>query len=276
MTTLPKNEFSKSISSIPEPYFDKCKSTTYAESKKSRITKSFIKTNYATVVSSGSKGDEKDNRYFIDSKKTFCNNLQTRITEFKDEDEVSKGDAVNAIKMISMSLYITKHPLLTKEEMPLLLKQSFEINDNDHLSKAIIIFFRLLNKSLKDKDYKFSIPKITQIKDTVFKVKPMKKNGKPDCDLPAFDLETSIRNFGFNSFSLIFNENFIVSSIQTQKEENKEDVTQVLNNRNSISKDSEKNITLDSLEKKEKKNKIVAPISLKEKESHCCNSCLVF
>ncbi len=274
MTTLPKNEFSKSITSIPDSYYDKCKSTTYAESKTSRITKSFIKTNYATVVSSSSnKKNEQDNKYFLDSKRTFCNN-QTHIAEFKDEDESNKGDAVvNANKMISMSLFITKHPLITKEVLPLLLKESFEIDANDNLCKAIIIFFRLLNKSHKDKEYKFSIPKIRQITDNDFRVKPMKKSGKPDFDLPAFDLGTAIKNIRFNSFSLIFNESYLVSSVSThQNEESKEENNQIFTSRNSLSKDSQNNKTITSGKSKKK----VAPISLKVKESHCCNSCLVF
>ena len=276
MTTLPKNELCKTSISSNQDLFsiEKCKSTTYVESKKSRITKSFIRTNYATVVSSSSNLSKADDNYFKDTKKTFCAN-QLHITEFKEEDGSSKDDKIeNLNKVITFSVCISNHPLVTTDNSPVILKEVFEINTNDTLSKAIIIFFRLLNKTTKDKGYKFIVPKISKISDCEFQVKPMKKSGKPDFDLPGFDLETPIKDFGFNAFSVIFKEHFISNAY----------LSEIFEEKNIISNQGKEEVKYLDKKKAEESNvitevevnKSLKQICVNKDTSSCCNSCVVF
>ncbi len=274
MTTLPKNELcKKSISSNQDLFsHEKCKSTTYVESKKSRITKSFIRTNYATVVSSSSNINNDEEKYFKDNKKTFCTNQQLHITEFKEEDGSSKDDKIeNPNRIITFSICINKHTLVTSDTTPVILKEAFEINTNDTLSKAIIIFFRLLNKTTKDKGYKFIVPKISKITDSEFQVKPMKKSGKPDFDLPGFDLETPIKNFGFNAFSVVFKEHFVSNAYLSEIFEEK-----IIIPNKEKGFDQNKTEQSNVITEVEVNKKKLKQVSVNKDSSSCCNSCVVF
>lgn len=266
MTSIQNNHDGKQNRTSAPIYtnVDKCKSTTYLENKTSRITKSFIKTNYTTMSSnkSNEKGFKKSED---DSNIQFTNNL---ITEFFDEENGSIKDdkSDKTSKIITFSLFIEKHPKLMNEKLPLLLKESFEINADECLSKAIILFIRIINKSLKDKDLKITVPRQCKIRDLDYQVKPMKKSGKPDFDLPAFDLNTPIKSFCFNAFSLVFKDSFLSN---LSRESTDTEIKHV------------KEITIEKpalIEKRKESVKVSGnkEIPKKSESSSCCNSCIVF
>ena len=265
MTSIQNNNDKKSNRTSAPLYtnIDKSKSTTYLENKKSRITKSFIKTNYTTMTSnkSNDKGFKKSED---DSNIHITNNF---ITEFFDEENGSaKEDKIDRTsKLITFSLFIEKHPKLINEKLPMLLKESFEINADECLSKAIILFIRIINKSLKDKDLKITVPRQCKIKDLEYQVKPMKKSGKPDFDLPAFDLETPIKSFCFNAFSLVFKDSFLSSLSRESTDTDLKQIKEVI---------IDKPLTIEKrISTNENKNK---QIPKKSESSSCCNSCIVF
>jgi len=265
-----------SLSDSMQP--DKSKSTTYIENKVSRITKSFITSTYSTSSTINNTHDLRYGGTFL-KKDNFFNSTFTKnhITEFNDEDSISsKADKDNS-QMITFSMLINKHSLLTKDSLPLILKESFEISSCEKLKKAIILFIRIANKSLKDKGVKLVIPKLNMLNNNDFQVKPMKKSGKPDFDLPAFDIESAIKCICSSCFALVFKESYLIGINNGNQSQSEFDSSksEVKKSRDSIIKEdclSSSKCKLLSEKNKEKDKSQVKKIE----DNSCCNKCLVF
>jgi hypothetical protein len=260
-----------------------CKSTTYLESRRSRITKSFIKTNYSTMISSRSDDKVLNEDLFVKTNDRKIN----LITEFDDEDESedsisSDQESYQAKKMITFSVYIGKANGRTND-MPLVIKETLEADINDFLHVLLVLFIQHVNKKLKEHGYQLVIPpNSTSIDEKKYTLKPMKKSGKPDMDLPGFDLKTKIKDFGVSSFALVYEKSCLYECSQSK-------VPKLSNTSN----DSEKGNshqhfsakTIDAHTRKVyKEDKIIHDIidmsnsSIKKISSNnaCCKQCLIF
>lgn len=263
---------------------DKSKSTTFIENKISKITKSFITSSHSTSTNVSHTNDSYNLRYggtFLKRdylfKSTFTKN---HITEFNEEESLSSKDDKDHHQMITFSMTITKHSLLSNEFTPMTFKESFEVSSCEKLKKAIVLFMRIVNKTIKDKGVKLVIPKMNMLNNNEFQVKPMKKSGKPDFDLPAFDIELPIRNICSSCFALVFKEKYLMTIGNHNEQSQSQSEYDSSKSRSEIRKSKGECLSLieNKEKKKEKENEKEIETNLVKKmdKDSCCNKCLVF
>lgn len=257
-----------------------CKSTTYLEKRRSRITHSFIKANESTIESSfADKATEDFNKYLIPRKTHSKPNVQ--IWEKENESDNSEDDSIasenesfHQKKLVTFSIYLNKK-LTGKREVPVMFKESFEVDVTDVLDSLLINFITALNKKLKKYEYMVLVPEMP-IDEKKYVLKPMKKSGKPDMDLPGFDLKTKLLNFGVSSFSLVFHECCLVDT-QMQDEsfdENFRCNTMVMKGTDKMDLHDDLRKISETVKENEESKKIEKKVI--QKETSCCNKCIIF
>jgi hypothetical protein len=272
-----------------------CKSTTYLESRRSRITKSFIKTNSSTVLSNNSEQSvyevfDNSGQELIKFNKNQTNGFY-KITEFDKEDEDDSEDSLESNKesfspkkIITFSIYLNKAKI-GNSNMPMIIKETFEADSNEFLHVLLVLFLQMLNKKLKDYGYKFDVPSdSTSIDEKYYMVKPMKKSGKPDIDLPGFDLKTRLKDFCVSSFSVVFDysrlNKYPVNTIDDMKDRSSSMTQKVQVNSLKVFRESTHFAnTLTEKKEQEINNKPkITNETIKQFKSDkiCCEHCLIF
>lgn len=246
-------------------------STSYLETKKSRLSLSMIRTSNnlaSSLLPAVKERKEKGLGHSV----SFNSSAQSSLIE--DTEEISK---------VEFSLYIKDHSLIDKEKLPLIMRDSILVNINLKLSEVVITFIKSFNIKLKEMNLKLFIPKeieeLENYKNKTYIVKPMKKTGKPDNDLPGFEMTAKIKNLGVRQFSLIPQYDYI------NKIKNSPSVTKKTNEINTIDntkiKDNEgskaKNDSDTNIPKKLDTNKIeeMQDNNTYTKKS-CCDRCFIF
>lgn len=226
-----------------------CKSTTLLETKKSRLSSSFIRTLSSTMISNSSN-----------QKKRNSDNFNVCV-EAPENSSVSESSYTKTSKMaeskriLSFSIYSSNflYPIDGKENV-LMLRENLEASLNETLLTVTQRFLELVNIKLNDSKIAFIKPTIETSLSSLYILKPMKKkSGKPDMDLPGFELGEKVGEINYDAFSIVF------SSICVKKHE-----------------ETEEHKPLDQVICQPRKSFVKSRNEINEKSGGCCQSCVVF
>lgn len=122
------------------------------------------------------------------------------VIHMSSSSQIDLSDIVE----VAFSVYIKFHPLLENQTLPWVIKERLEINRETVLLDLVLIFLSICNTNhLKSKGLCFKLPKGTY-EDEGYLVKPLKKSGKPDLDLPSFEKTSKVSELGASEFSLVY------------------------------------------------------------------------
>lgn len=179
-----------------------CKSTSFLDNKKSRISASFLKTGSSTIISNTSYSKRRPDESCLLASHPL------HIDEFDSEESGSPNKLLKADenKVISFSICINETLYKTEENLPLLIRSTIDVSINETLLNVTRRFIEYVNKQIDSKGLCLNLPSNETLEPNDLIVKPMKKkSGKPDMDLPGFELEKRIGEVNYDAFSIVYN-----------------------------------------------------------------------
>lgn len=224
-----------------------CNSANFRATKKSRISSSFIRTSSSTMISNSSI-------HKIRSEDNF--NECTEASENSSVNEISSSckslQVAVSKKILSFSIYSSSFPYAS--EGMLLLRENLEADLEETLLTTTQRFIELINNKIVDSKIHFIKPCHQTSEQSLYILKPMKKkSGKPDMDLPGFDLGKKVGEVNFDAFSVVFSPSCIRKLDDAEKGNN--GLSQVIQSKKSFKKG---------------RNEI------NERSSGCCQGCVIY
>lgn len=223
-----------------------CKSTTLLETKKSRLSSSLIRTLSSTMISSSSNQMRSVDNFNV------C--MEAPENSSVSESNYSKTKSVaESLRVLSFSIYSNTFPnsIDTKEKV-FLLRENLEASSNETLLSLTQRFLQLINSKIRNSKIAFIIPSDDETLSSLYTLKPMKKkSGKPDMDLPGFEMGEKVGKVNFDAFSIVFSSSCIKKLMIDDESKHSYQVIQP----NNVNK---------------------GHIEISRNPSGCCQSCLVF
>lgn len=230
------------------------RSVSLLESKRSKISASFLKTSCSTFI--GIQKEESDSKALLDFSEAI-----------NDNSDISQKEQ----KLFSFSCFLCED--ITKG-LSICFRENMLMPENCNLIDATIKFTEHFNTFLEANKYRFRILLVGALKNPYeFSIKPMKKkNGKPNMDYPNFELIKKLAELNHDSFSIIYTKScFAEASSSSKSSKNRHQHKTLLDERQIIRSNNS------SLFKKSKQNSMnrTNNHSIIEESKTCCK-CSIF
>lgn len=162
--------------------------TSYLDSKRSKISIAVGDQSMTEVIRVTSRTNNAD----ADKRRS--------VFQLSSSSQIDLSDAVE----VAFSVFIKFQPGLENQTFPWIIKEKLAVSRETTMLDLVLIFINICNSNhLKSKGLCFRFP-LRTYEEEGYLVKPLKKSGKPDMDLPSFEKTSKVSELGASEFSLVY------------------------------------------------------------------------